>query len=252
MSLLFTFVFVGVLASAKDTTPMTLSCPSNQYLVRSHYRSGYVRSDGSVVRPATVNAYCRDKSSATLFLEGRLRNSLPTNWPHSKEKGKSWTDGERERVLEEIERLPDKLLNKNIVGIYRASKSVDYPNPASSAAGIIVIYDSAFDKNRNLGQIITHEIAHQEYLDIGRDVRNNYQTALDWEVDIKHNGAVKWIGRKEGYVEEDGRISPAEDYSNNIDHYLYKPDKLKKMTPKAYEWFKTHYGKDFLLKGASK
>lgn len=43
-------------------------------------------------------------------------------------------------------------------------------------------------------------------------------------------------------MEEDGKISPTEDYANNLEHFINDPDKLKNKTPLAYEWFKKRFG----------
>lgn len=54
--------------------------------------------------------------------------------------------------------------------------------------------------------------------------------------------------RKTGFVEEDGKTSIQEDFANNIEYFLYNPDKLKSLTPSIYNWIKTKYGEKFKIK----
>jgi Mlc titration factor MtfA (ptsG expression regulator) len=46
-------------------------------------------------------------------------------------------------------------------------------------------------------------------------------------------------------VEEDGAIDIGEDFSNNIEYFLFEPTKLKAKTPKVYQWIKEKYGDSF-------
>ena len=44
----------------------------------------------------------------------------------------------------------------------------------------------------------------------------------------------KYFPNRGGYVEEDGRESITEDFSNNIEYYLFDPGALKVKTPKVF------------------
>ena len=58
---------------------------------------------------------------------------------------------------------------------------------------------------------------------------------------------------REFYVENDGKEGPAEDFSNNIEHYLFQPEQLKIKSPKVYEWIRQRYGDSFkIVKGSQK
>ncbi|MGZ3747486.1 MAG: hypothetical protein ACXVB4_06085 [Pseudobdellovibrionaceae bacterium] len=212
-------------------------------------RRGYVRSDGTVIKPTNVKSYCRVLTKAYEYSRERFKNGIPPNWPHSKEKAGSWTVEEKERIIEALEELPDILLSDKIAGIYRLKKSKDFPNPASSSYGVIVIYDSSFDSSRNLGRILCHELSHQNFKDLSNEEKQDYRRATGWHLKLESDRNVYWVGRKSGYVEEDGKNSYEEDYSNNLEYYLYDPDKLKKVTPSGYEWIKKHFGDGFRIKG---
>lgn len=231
---------------------VALACPPNQYQVKAHSRSGYVRYDGTVVRPTFVTAYCKDYSAAYLFVKDLFQNEKPKNWPHEPENLRKWTEAEKERLIEAMENIPDALLSKNLKGIYRMDKSKAGKNPATSSEGALVLYDSAFSKSMTLDRIIAHELAHQIFRDSDLDIQDNYRKNSGWTLVSDKNLKFFWIPRKEGYVAEDGKNASDEDYANNIEYYLYEPDKLKKVTPKAYDWIKTKFGSSFSQKKGKK
>jgi hypothetical protein len=181
-------------------------CPPGQYRVRGHNRSGYVRSNGTVVGPANVKSYCKLLTKAYEYSKERFKKGVPANWPHSTEKAGAWTEGEKERIIETLEELPDVLLSDKIAGIYRLKKSKDIPNPASSSDGVIVIYDSGFDTSRNLERIVAHELSHQNYRDLSNAEKQDYRRATGWHLKLESNGKIFWVGRKDGYIEEDEKI----------------------------------------------
>lgn len=228
------------------------SCPVGQYRVKEHRRSGYTKSDGTIVRPTMVKSYCKSLTKAAEYLESRFKSGVPSVWPHKKELNGSWTEEEKELLRDALDKIPDSLLSTNIDGFYRLKRSKDYPNPASSADGIIVLYDTAFQSSRNLGEIVTHELSHQNYLDLSEKERQDYRRATGWHLELKPDRNFYWEGRKEEYIEDDGSFSPQEDYANNLEHFLYSPDKLKKVTPEAYRWLKKRFGENFKLKERKK
>nr|WP_295902548.1 hypothetical protein [uncultured Bdellovibrio sp.] len=150
--------------------------------------------------------------------------------------------------MEVFEELPEELWSHALQGIYRSSKSREYPNPATSADGIIVLYDSAFDNKANLPRITGHELSHQLYKDLSDKDRQDYGYTTNWY----SFGKDQYISRKDGFVQDDGRESPDEDFSNNLEYYLFEPQTLKKATPNAYKWMNNHFGDKFKLRKGSK
>ena len=70
---------------------------------------------------------------------------------------------------------------------------------------------------------------------------------MNWiSVDRSKNS---WISRKDGFIKDDGRISPEEDFANNFESYLFYPEKLKSVTPTAFDWIKESFEKISLQKG---
>lgn len=223
---------------------LAISCPPGQYFVNSHFRSGYFRN-GKYVSPTTVRAHCKTFTESYTFWNHLLSGKTPPGWPHKMESFKDWTPAERERFFEAIEALPKELWSGNIQGVYRGKKSKDFPNPATSADKIVVVYDSAFQKDYYLASVVGHELAHQTYNDLTAKERREYWFVTNWfPADPENN---TFISRKDGFVQDDGRESPEEDFANNVESFLYEPEKLQKVTPHAYKWMKRHFGDKFKL-----
>src|SRR5262249_30255041 len=143
----------------------TLECPPGTYHVRSHPRSGYERADGTFVKATQVSESCRGKNDVYNTWAPRLKTGFPPGWEIKTEKAAKWTEEQRERVLEALGELPEALQKTPLKGIYRLSKSIFYPNPASDDnEGTMALYDSAFDRSRRLARILAHEFAHEHYL----------------------------------------------------------------------------------------
>lgn len=134
------------------TAHASSSCPQGQYWVKSHLRKGHFRN-GKYVSPTTVKAHCKMLTKAYTFWNSRLKNSSPKGWPHSSETFKNWSTEERELLFEALEKLPPELWSEEIQSVYRARKSKDHPNPATSADHIIVLYDSAFQRDYDLSRV---------------------------------------------------------------------------------------------------
>jgi hypothetical protein len=244
--------FVGFLISWNQAWAMGIHCPSNQYAVDGHHRRSYVRSDGVFVKASIVKPYCKQLTRGYEYSKERFKKNIPNAWPHRHEKASSWKEDEKERVIEVLDEMPDIFLDNKILGIYRLEKSKDYPNPATSADGVIVLYDSAFDSSRSLGKIVSHELSHHNYWHLSEKDRQDYRRASGWQMELEADGKIYWVGRKDGYVEDDGKNSPEEDYANNLEHYLYNSDNLNKVTPSSYRWIRDHFGDDFKLKKGKK
>ena len=138
--ILIIFVF-GSLLLGFNAFSADKNCPPGPYHVKKHHRNGYIKSDGTFVRPTEVKSHCKLLTKVTEYSEVRFKNGIPSDWPHRKELSKSWTEEEKQRLREALNGIPDILLSNKIEGFYRLEKSKDYPNPASSADGIIVLYE---------------------------------------------------------------------------------------------------------------
>lgn len=218
------------------------ACPQGKYAVRSHDRGSYYRADGTFVSSAHIKAHCKEFSPSYQYFLDRFKEEISPLWPHKNEKSAPWTEEQKIRVIEALDELPQILKSEKIKGIYRMKKSKDGPNPGAGAEGIIVLYDSAFKNDRNLARILAHELAHQSYYELSEIKRQDYRRATDWKLKASKDLSVfYWVERKSGFVEEDGKNSPQEDYANNLEYFIFSPDKLKEVMPAAYDWFRKEF-----------
>ncbi len=204
---------------------------------------------GTYYCPDQCDALCKPRAkceAASKFWQSTLKEGSPKNWEQKGERARSWRKGEVDLTLAAISKIPQALWSKSLEGIYRKEKSVDYPNAASTLADSIVLYDTAFGSTK-LERIIAHEFAHQYWVELSKRSQKNYMMVTGWTVPGEGRVGMRAIGRKSGYVEEDGVISPGEDFANNVEYYLSEPDKLKKVTPGAFEWIQQRFGRDFKL-----
>lgn len=232
-------------AFSKET--ISSDCPPGKHYIRAHFRRGYLRSDGrTVIPPSNIKAHCRTNPEGYIFWQPKLSNKNPPDWPHKKEVFKNWTSEEIERVIDALSEIPSSLWSKNIKNIFRSFKSKDFPNPASSSDGTIILYDTAFSEAHNLTRILAHELAHQKYLDLSENDRQSYWYPMNWLPIDRKKGL--FVSRKDGFIQDDGRESPEEDFANNVDSFLFEPDNLKRTTPYAYDWIKKYFGDKFILR----
>lgn len=248
------FIDGSALAAKKET--IINQCPAGQHWVKSYYQPAYARSDGTPYSGSNHRAGCRNNPTSYAIWNVRLKSGLPPKWENKKEKSKPWSDDEKEKVLEALDELPPQLLLNTIQGIYRLAKSTDAElNPGASHNTEIVLYDTAFKKGNNLTRVIAHEFAHrlyrQEY-DTGK--WKDYAFVAQWKPfkNPKSHTAALLPGRLD-WVEEDGVLSVDEDFSNNIEYFLFNPKVLREKNQKIYDWIKNKYGDKFILgKGAKK
>ncbi len=224
-------------------------CPAGQYWVTAHHRKAYIKSDGTPVRATFVKAHCRSKSKEHEYLEPRLKDGLPPRWPR-KEKGKTWTEEDRERLKEALEAIPQELRAKNIKGIYRGIRAADHPNPANHYSEKIVLYDEAFSERYNLSRVIAHELAHQVYGELSREDKLSYQKKMGWIVN--ENGEEVLVDEGRSIVADDSNDSTTEDFANNVEFRLFQSEHLKKAAPEAFEWLEKRFNKKLQLRGNSK
>lgn len=250
LSIYFSVPTLANSAPAKEAIP---TCPSGQHWVRAYHRRAYIRTDGTNVSASTVSAHCqKDPPSYVKWRERLINNAKTPSWART-EKRKNWTTEEQERVFEALSELPEVLLVDSVKTLYRAEKSSAFDqNPAAGDEGVIVIYDAAFKDKQVLSRILAHEFAHELFRQFPDVKRTDYATSTGWKIAISPTtGRYKFIPLRFDYVEEDGPESVTEDFANNIEYHLFEREKLRKTTPKAYDWFGKVFGDKLKLgKGA--
>lgn len=200
-----------------------LECPPDKHKVRAHFRNG-----------SNVKEYCRKGPKTKVRFKFRINTGKLKNWYYSKEKQKEWKAHEKKLVDSIIKDLPPYLKKLKGIQVYRYEKSVEIDNTGAYYERQIILYDAAFKSKDELLGTIIHEYAHALYENLPDKTKKSYQEELGWEKVIGQ----LWHGRDIGYVDLDGVTSPDEDFSNNLEVYLTNSKQLKKITPKAYNWFK--------------
>lgn len=225
-------------------------CGLNEHWVRSHFRRAYVRANGTFVSATNVRAHCKKNQISFTSWKDKFQNQKPAFWPNKTEKSKRWTEEEIERVFDALDSLPEILRNQKVEGILRFEKAWDPVNQASSLPEkkLIALFNKAFSKDENLARLLAHELAHHYYQNIlPKSEQLAFRLASNW---LCGNYGDKYAcaRRKDGFVKEDGKTSPEEDFANNIDHFLFEPNKLRKTTPAAYEWIAEYFGDKLKLR----
>jgi len=197
--------------------------------------------------------FCRPapKCKHDPFWMQKIKDGRAVGWPVPLEKSVAWSKDEREALLTVLDQLPDDLKVKGLRGIYRLQKSVDIINPGSQNEGAISLYDRAFGGPFSLGRVIAHELAHQWYAEAPKAIRQGYESELGWRLSSKGNESPKHIPDRK-FVSPDADDSPQEDFAHNVDTYLFQPDKLRSISPKAFDWIRKHFSKEFKLREGCK
>ena len=220
--------------------------------MRAHHRRAYVRADGTQVSATDVAAHCQTNPTAYVIWNSRLRSKPSSRWLRRPEKPRNWTTEEKERVLDALSDLPPGLLADSVTALFRLEKSFLYDqNPASGEAGEIAIYDSAFKAKANLSRILAHEFAHEVFRQFSDTEKDQFRMAADWLL-VKDPRAAKGMMSipnrdSDQYVEQDGMESLTEDFSNDIDYFLFEPTVLRKKSPKVYDWIGKKFGDTFTI-----
>lgn len=222
----------------------TNDCPHGQHRVKAYFRDAYFRANGTYVKATSVDSYCRQDRESDKHWQDKLKSGRPDDWPYDVEKSGAWSLQETERVLEALCELPKEIWENSTYKIYRMNKSKDGQNPATSAESIIVLYDSAFKQKNNLSRVLAHEFAHEKYRTLKESEAINYRISTNWFI-LKTKGKSVQVSRKDGFVADDGRVSPEEDFANNVEFYLFEPNKLESTTPHGFAWIKKHFSDKF-------
>jgi hypothetical protein len=84
--------------------------------------------------------------------------------------------------------------------------------------------------------------------------RRKYATDNGWKfAPDESTGQNHAIPFRFDYVEDDSPSSVTEDFANNIEYFLFNPQRLMKVAPSTHNWIRTRFGDRFRVgKGAKK
>jgi hypothetical protein len=226
-------------------------CSKGKHWVSAYFRRAYNRHDGTSVKATNVKAYCRKNPKGYAKWHQRLSNKRPKVWGYSQEKSKKWSIENVERLYDAISILPAELINQGEISVYRMLKSRYEGNPATSNFREVVLYDSAFVHKDSLAQIISHELAHVLYGDLGKKEKEMFAQSSSWIIDDGHTEEGYKALKSKIFIQDDSQMGVDEDFSNHIEYFLFRPKYLEKHSPNAFKWIETKYGKKFKI-GANK
>ncbi len=229
----YTF-FIIFVCFFQATNAIGDTCSEGQYLVRTHYRSGYFRSNGTYVSPTTVKAHCRDyrkfEPATVHFPEKKAGFG-------TKEGYKKFSDSEKEKIREIFKSLPKVLTAFGDITLYRKKGGRVKDNPASvyPKKKEIVLYDNI--SKYNMKRVIAHELAHMLYVNLSDKEKGSYHEIAQWKLD-EEKGKVVIDNKRKVFTEADGITSPTEDFANNIEYYLFDEKTLQKKNKRIHGWIK--------------
>lgn len=219
-----------------------VECGPHEYRVAAYHRRPYFRGDGILVRESNVKEHCRSKGAAFAFWHPKLRKEKPESWSLPSEESTQWTVEEEERVMEVLLSLPPVFQQVSPIGIYRMRKATEPLNPASTTFGRIALYDIAFSKEYRLALVLTHELAHRLFYEISEGDRERFRMAAQWVPgQTKSSPFIPGRPKKE-FLRENARLSPLEDFADDIAAYVHHPKKLKQTAPRVYDWIERTLG----------
>ncbi|MBI4402625.1 MAG: hypothetical protein HY537_00600 [Deltaproteobacteria bacterium] len=190
------------------------------------------------MRASNVVGHCQSNPPGYDVWNAKLMNGRPRYW-HPKEEISSWTDEERERVLEALGELPAVLKDEGIDGIFRLKNALIPDNPASNSFSSVVLYDVAFSKQFNLTQVLGHELTHRLRKSLSDAEFASFQKAAKWKVDPK-TGLLRSHRPENQFLRRNGMLSPEEDFCDDVSMYFLQPNKLKQIAPKVFDWIDNH------------
>ena len=152
----------------------TTTCPSGQYLVRSHHRSGHYRSDGAYVSPTTVSGYCKNYRN---YKPAEIRFHRVKRAGPSRTLYKNFSKKEEAQIKRAFKKLPKILTGVGKISFYRQNRGMNPRNPASVnyKNKRITIYDSISEYD--MERVVAHELAHFLYGNLSEKELDSYLLA---------------------------------------------------------------------------
>ena len=144
------------------------------------------------------------------------------------------------RVEEAFKKLPKILTHIGKITFYRERKSHVRGNPADvdTIKKEITLYDSIYQNN--FERVITHELSHILYDQLSDEEKDAYIKVAGWRPAKDKTGKEVMINTRTVFTEPDGSTNPNEDFSNNLEYYLFDKKTLETKNPKIYQWIKKY------------
>ena len=207
----------------------------DSWLAKTHAKPGTARCEvicassnidmGTFSCPSRCESYCRRNRNCTLdsfWLKKLNANTSPF---------KPLTDNEKEIVKSALINLPKDFRPRSLKAIVKASGADPFlrSNPASSSDEFIILFPAAFNSNTTIDRVLFHEMIHLMILNEWSKTLSDYKKAIQWTDKLP-------TPRAGEFVEPDGKSSAEEDLANNVEYYVFEPEKLKQTSVRIHSW----------------
>lgn len=224
-----------------------LPCTIWQTRVKAHPVKPYKNKNGTlVIKKGDTDEHCKLKYPKTEKWQTQFFDGEIPGWPLKEEMFKSWTQKEKEIVLNFMSEQPSLFRELDNVKILRGTRSRYRNNPGAAVKKVdaIALYDSFF-KSKEKSQIISHELSHLYTYKMEQDKVLRLLEAMGWESDERTDKPSR--SNKVPLLKADSSDSFTEDLANHFEIYLHNPKLLKNKNIKAFDAFKDVMGINFKL-----
>lgn len=148
----------------------------------------------------------------------------------------AWKDSQLDTILEAVDDLPAHLIPFERNQYFKHYKNGYGPSASTLANATITFYDPWDDLDSSEMQMYTviHEIGHNIGSRLNQDEDPEWLNITGW---MELDGEWKSY-RDDKQVSKYGATNPAEDFAEAFSGYRYDPERLKRISPKKYEYMK--------------
>ncbi len=198
---------------------------------------------GSFECPLLCAKFCKPKKYCKLNSYWTKKLSNPAD-PF-----KNFNKQDLSDVRRALSRLPNSFNPSKLKGIVKGTKPVDFTaliTEATSTDEFVVLYPRAFNNPKILDRVIAHEVVHVLVQEEWKGLFESYKKDVGWNTNKGYED------RKGEFIEADSKMSADEDFANNIEYYLFEPNKLKSKSSQIHNWIQKKMGNKLKLeKGCS-
>lgn len=158
--------------------------------------------------------------------------------PHVFKEAEFFNHDEINDALRALEQYPNFVFplesNKQFI---RYPKGVDHPESKTTIADATMSFFGNWLKEPSWKreQHVFHEVAHRFAINFKLDVETDWLKLSGWE----SADGDQWTRRESNQVSLYGQTDPFEDFAEAVVSYRYRPELLKEIAPKKYEYIKT-------------
>lgn len=202
-----------------------LPCTVWQTQVTAYPTPPFKNKNGTLIVKKETKEHCRPKFPKAEKWQTQFHDNFLSGWPLQEEKFKSWTQAEKEILLEFLSKQPKVFRDLSDIKFLRGIKSKYRSNPGATVKRLnaIALYDEFFASDEK-SQIISHEISHIYIHEINKLKLLELVTAMGWRENPTTGKLI--------FLDSAPRIKPDseddfnEDIANTFEVYLHNSKQL--------------------------